>query len=174
MTRWVTLLPLAAIVALALLFGIYGLHHNPHVEPHELVGKPMPDDALPSLDDGRQVKLRELVKDGPVVVNFFASWCGPCQVEEPTLMALKAKKVPIVGIAYEDEPQNTQAFLNRLGDPFAVRLVDRHGRTGVDFGITGVPETYLVGADGVIKKKWTGPLDDGDVEALARAASTAR
>ena len=174
MTRWLTLLPLIAIVALALLFGLYGLHHNPRVEPHALVGKPMPDETLASLDDGRPVRLRDLLKDGPLVVNFFASWCGPCEIEAPTLMTLKAKNVRMVGVAYEDAPQNTQAFLNRVGDPFAVRLVDRHGQAGVDFGVTGVPETYLVGADGVIRRKWTGPLDDSDVAALAQAASTGR
>jgi cytochrome c biogenesis protein CcmG/thiol:disulfide interchange protein DsbE len=134
----------------------------------------MPDQTLPSLDDGRPVRLRELVKDGPVVINFFASWCGPCEIEAPTLMALKAQKVRMVGIAYEDPPQNTQAFLNRLGDPFTVRLVDRKGQAGVDFGVTGVPETYLVGADGVIRKKWTGPLDEADAQALAAAMLTAR
>ena len=174
MIRWLTLLPLAAVVALAVLFGVYGLHHNPHVEPHALVGKPMPDQTLPSLDDGRPVRLRDLVKDGPVVVNFFASWCGPCEVEAPTLMALKARKVRIVGIAYEDAPQNTQAFLHRLGDPFEVRLVDRKGLAGVDFGVTGVPETYLVGPDGVIRRKWTGPLDAAATDALVAAALTSR
>lgn len=174
MTRWLTLLPLIAIVALALLFGSFGLHHNPHVEPHAMVGKPMPDETLASLDDGRPVRLRELTKNGPVVVNFFASWCGPCEIEAPTLMTLKARKVPMIGIAYEDAPQNTQAFLNRLGDPFEARLVDRHGQAGVDFGVTGVPETYLVGADGVIKRKWTGPLDDSDAQALVAATSTGR
>jgi cytochrome c biogenesis protein CcmG/thiol:disulfide interchange protein DsbE len=82
-------------------------------------------------------------------------------------MALKAQGVTVVGIAYKDEPARTQAFLAELGDPFAVKLVDRNGRAGIEFGVTGVPETYLVGRDGVILDKHTGPITQADVEKLA-------
>ena len=170
MSRWLTLLPLLALGALALLFAGFGLHHNPHVQPRALVGKPMPDLALPSLDDGRPVALRQLTAQGPVVVNFFASWCAPCAEEAPELMALKAQHVRVVGVAYKDAPPNTQAFLTRLGDPYGRRLVDRDGRAGIEFGVTGVPETYLVGRDGVILDKHAGPLDPADVQSLAARA----
>jgi cytochrome c biogenesis protein CcmG/thiol:disulfide interchange protein DsbE len=86
------------------------------------------------------------VPSGPRLINFYASWCAPCRVEAPQLMALKAQDVTLVGIAYKDEPARTQAFLAELGDPFAVKLVDRNGRAGIEFGVTGVPETFLVGA----------------------------
>jgi cytochrome c biogenesis protein CcmG/thiol:disulfide interchange protein DsbE len=178
-TRWLSILPLIVLVGLGALFGLYALHRNPHVQPHALVGKPMPDDSLPSLDGAGTVRLRELTQGGPILVNFFASWCAPCQLEAPALMQLKAQGVRIVGIAYEDvppkgSPQDARAFLARLGDPYARRLTDPDGRVGVDFGVTGVPETYLVGADGMILQKVTGPIEDADAQALARRALTGR
>jgi len=173
--RWIAALPLIAIAALAILFAGYALHHDPHVQPQALVGKPMPDLTLPSLDDGAQVRLAEQLKDGPVLVNFFASWCGPCELDQPALLAIKARGVRILGIAYEDVPprgsaEKTKAFLTRLGDPFAARLVDGDGRAGIEFGITGVPETYLVARDGRILAKHTGPLGDQEAQALASQA----
>jgi cytochrome c biogenesis protein CcmG/thiol:disulfide interchange protein DsbE len=81
-------------------------------------------------------------------------------------MALKARGVTVVGVAYKDEPARTQAFLAELGDPFAAKLVDRSGRAGIEFGVTGVPETFLVGADGVILAKHSGPLTDADVQEM--------
>lgn len=179
MTRWLSLLPLIALLSLGLLFGLFALHRDPQVEVRALVGKPMPDLTLPSFDDGRPVRLRALAGEGPMLVNFFASWCAPCAVEAPELMKLKKAGVRIIGIAYEDvpprgSPRQTQEFLDRLGDPFASRLSDADGRAGVEFGVTGVPETYLVDARGMILDKHTGPLGDADVQALARRILTGR
>ena len=172
MTRWLTILPLIVLAALAVLFATYGLHHSPQIQPRALVGKPVPDLALPSLETGTPVRLRELAAHGPVVINFFASWCAPCELEAPALTALSAQHVRIIGVAYKDAPEKTQAFLARLGDPYAARLVDREGRAGIEFGLTGVPETYLVGQSGVILDKHTGPLEAGDVATLAAQASS--
>jgi cytochrome c biogenesis protein CcmG/thiol:disulfide interchange protein DsbE len=171
MSRWLAFLPLAALAALAVLFGVYGLHHDPRVQPRALVGKPVPDLALPTLESGAPVRLRQLASQGPVLVNFFASWCAPCEVEVPVLEALAARRVRIVGVAYKDAPEKTEAFLARLGDPYARRLVDRDGRAGIEFGLTGVPETYLIGRDGIILDKHTGPLTADDVAALAARAA---
>ncbi len=169
MNRWLAFAPLAVLAALALLFGVYGLNHDPKVEPRALVGKPLPEVSLPSLDDGRPVRLADAAK-GPVLVNVFASWCAPCEIEAPVLVDLKRQGVRIVGIAYKDAPPNTEAFLARLGDPYDARLVDRDGRAGIELGVTGVPETYLVGADGMILDKHSGPLTPEIAQAMLAKA----
>lgn len=169
MKRWLAVLPLVALVALAVLFAGYALKRNPQIQPQALVGKPVPDLTLPSLDSGQPLPVRAQVQ-GPTLINFFASWCAPCEIEQPVLVGLKAQGARIVGVAYKDAPGNSQAFLSRLGDPFAARLVDRDGRAGVEFGVTGVPETYLVGANGVILAKHAGPLTAEDAQALLAKA----
>jgi len=174
-TRWLSLLPLVALLALAALFGVYALHHDPHVQPHALVGKPLPAVTLPALADGRPIPLRDTTAQGPVLVNVFASWCAPCELEAPVLTAMKARGVRMVGVAYKDAPDNTKAFLGRVGDPYALSLVDRDGRAGIELGVTGVPETYLVDAAGVIRAKHTGPLTEADARDLeAQLAKLAR
>jgi cytochrome c biogenesis protein CcmG/thiol:disulfide interchange protein DsbE len=156
--RWLAILPLGVLLALGLLFGLYALKRDPKVQPDALVGKPIPELTLPALDTGRPIRLREALGQGPALVNIFASWCAPCEIEHPVLVDLKSDGVRIVGVAYKDAPENTKAFLGRLGDPFSERLVDRDGRAGIELGVTGVPETYLVAADGTILAKHTGPL----------------
>ncbi|MBL8769793.1 MAG: DsbE family thiol:disulfide interchange protein [Phenylobacterium sp.] len=169
MSRWLAALPLVALVALGGLFYFYALRRDPQVQPKALVGREMPDLTLPTLAEGQPVRLRSAVQ-GPALVNFYASWCAPCEVEHPVLMGLKGRGVRVVGVAYKDAPSNAQAFLTRLGDPFAEVLVDRDGRAGVEFGVTGVPETYLVGADGKVIEKHTGPLTEADATRLANRA----
>ncbi|ADG12595.1 DsbE family thiol:disulfide interchange protein [Caulobacter segnis] len=169
MKRWLAFVPLLVLLALAGLFAGYALKRDPRVQPHALVGKPAPALSLPELTTGTATAIR-MPGQGPILVNFFASWCAPCEVEHPQLMALKAQGVKVVGVAYKDAPANTQAFLTRLGDPFALKLVDRDGRAGLEFGVTGVPETYLVGSDGVIIAKHTGPLTPDAAEDLLKKA----
>lgn len=169
MKRWLAFSPLIVLAALAVLFAGYALKRDPRVQPQALVGKPAPALSLPELTSGTPTAIRT-PGEGPILVNFFASWCAPCEVEHPQLMALKAQGVQVVGVAYKDAPANTQAFLTRLGDPFAARRVDRDGRAGLEFGVTGVPETYLVGSDGMIIAKHTGPLTPEAAEDLLRQA----
>ncbi|THD50962.1 DsbE family thiol:disulfide interchange protein [Phenylobacterium sp.] len=173
MSRWIAALPLVVLALLAALFAGYGLHHNPQVVPEALVGKQAPDVSLPSLDDGTLTSVREAAREGPILVNFFASWCGPCEIEHPVLMQLRASHVRIIGVAYKDAPENTKAFLTRLGDPFMERLVDRDGRAGIDFGVSGVPETYLVMPDGKVAAKYTN-LNARDAQALTARMLTGR
>ena len=170
MSRWLAALPLIALVALGGLFYFFALKRDPQVQPQALVGKMVPDLTLPTLSEGQPVRIRAAAAEGPMIVNFFASWCAPCEVEHPVLMGMKGQKVRIVGIAYKDAPPNTQGFLNRLGNPFAQVLVDRDGRAGVEFGVTGVPETYVIARNGMVLAKHTGPLTPTEAERLAKLA----
>ncbi len=141
MKRWIAVLPLAVLAALAAVF-VWRLRdgHEARYIPAALVGKPMPDETLPPLVGGAPTPLKGQVQPA-TLVNFFASWCAPCLQEAPTLMALKAQGVRIVGVAWRDDPAKTQAMLAKLGNPFQAVLVDRDGHAGLDFGVSGVPET---------------------------------
>jgi cytochrome c biogenesis protein CcmG/thiol:disulfide interchange protein DsbE len=167
--RLLAFLPLAVLVGLAIVFAGWSLKRDPHVQPHALVGKPAPAIALAPLDGGAPVTTRDGA-DGPFLINFFASWCGPCAIEHPTLMALKQQGVRIVGVAYRDTPAAAQDFLAKRGDPFALMLNDADGRAGIEYGITGVPETYLVGSDGIIIDKIAAPITVEDAQKLLRKA----
>ena len=157
MKRLLAFAPLLVLAALIGLLGLFALHRDPEVKPDAMVGQPLPQAMLPTLTGGQAVSLRAAV-EGPTVVNVFASWCAPCEIEHPQLMALREQGVRVVGLAYKDDPVNTAAFLERLGDPFTQVLSDRDGRTGIELGISGVPETFLVGPDGVVRWKHTGPM----------------
>jgi cytochrome c biogenesis protein CcmG/thiol:disulfide interchange protein DsbE len=143
------------------------------VIPDALVGKPLPSHRLPPLAGGAPVDLRSTVQ-GPTLVNVFASYCGPCIEEAPALMALKAQGVRVVGVAYEDDPDRSRAFLQRFGDPFATVLVDRDGAAGLDLGVSGMPETFLVSASGQILAKHAGALQPADADAMLRKAAGTR
>ena len=168
MNRWIAIVPLAVLAALATLFVGYGLRHDPHVNPAALVGRQAPNPSLPPLAGGAARPIRAQ-GSGPVLINFFASWCAPCVEEAPALMALKSQGVPIIGVAYKDvrEPGQPQGFLERYGNPFTAVLLDADGRTGVEYGVSGVPETFAVGADGKVLAKHTGPLTPDAAESLA-------
>ena len=173
MKRWIAVLPLAVLGLLGLLFATFGLHHDPHVTPAALVGKPLPSRTLPPLREGPPVDLHATIQ-GPTLVNVFASWCVPCVEEAPALMALKAQGVRVVGVAYKDDPGRTSAFLDRNGDPFATILVDRDGMAALDLGVSGVPETFAVTAGGEVVAKHSGALTPADADRLLRAASGTR
>lgn len=157
MRRLAALAPLLVLAGLIAVFGFFSLRRDPGVRPEALVGKPLPERVLPTLVGGEAVPLRASV-EGPTLVNVFASWCPPCEAEHPELVRLAGSGVRVVGLAYKDDPAKTAAFLARLGDPYATVLVDRDGRAGLDLGISGVPETLLVGPDGVVRAKHAGPL----------------
>ncbi|HEY1879819.1 MAG TPA: DsbE family thiol:disulfide interchange protein [Caulobacteraceae bacterium] len=170
MKRLIAFLPLAALAAAIVVFGVWSLKRNPQVVPMAMVGKPMPALNLERLDGSGKEALRGLVH-GPALVNFYASWCAPCAQESPSLMALKYEGVRVIGIAYKDTPDASAGFLKRLGNPYAEVLADPDGSAGIEFGVTGVPETYAVDAAGIIKAKRAEPIDVADAEALLAAAS---
>ena len=166
MKRLIALAPVAVLVALGLLFALFGLRNDPRFLPRALVGKPVPEVTLPTLADGLPDTLAA-PGEGPYLVNVFASWCAPCEIEAPLLVALKARGVRIVGVAYKDAPEKTRAFLARTGDPYARVLVDQEGRAGIELGVSGVPETYLVDGSGRILDKIAAPLTEADAARLA-------
>lgn len=166
MKRWITFLPLAALILALGLFGLYALGRDTRIEPNAMVGKPAPEISAPLLEGGPPVLLSTQIQ-GPALVNVFASWCAPCIIESPLLMDIKARGVRIVGLAQKDEPAKTANFLTRWGDPFAVVLNDHTGRATIDFGATGLPETFVVDSKGMIVGKHTGPLETkAQVDAL--------
>jgi cytochrome c biogenesis protein CcmG, thiol:disulfide interchange protein DsbE len=128
-----------------------------------LLGRPVPAYVLASLDGGEPVT--NASRQGRAyLVNVFASWCTPCRAEHAQLMALQAGGVEIVGIAYKDRPGAAAAFLNELGDPYNTVALDPDGRFGLDLGITGVPETFVVGPDGAIRAVYRDPLTPEVIE----------
>ena len=172
MTRWIAWAPLAVLALLGLLFAGYALKNDPKFIPDALVGKAVPEVSLPPLAGGPPIPVRGQL-EGATFINVFASWCAPCIQEAPTLMAMKSQGARIVGVAYKDEPAASQRFLDRYGDPFVAVLADRDGRGGVEFGVSGVPETFLVGPDGVILAKHSGPLTMADAQAMLVEAQAA-
>jgi len=159
------LLPLAVFLALAALF-LYRLGSgDPSRIPSALIGHPVPPTDLPPVAgltrDGKQLPgLTNAMFSGNVtLVNVWASWCVPCADEVPLLDQLsKDKRIQLVGINYKDAPDNARRFLNRYGNPFVATGADANGRTSIDWGVYGVPETFLVGRDGKIAYKLVGPV----------------
>lgn len=142
------------------------------VVPSVLIGKPAPDFDLPPLEGGRLPGLaRGDLHGGVTVVNVFASWCGPCRLEHPQLETLAEDgRIRVVGINYKDDPANARRFLEELGNPFAAIGADERGRTAIDWGVYGVPETFIVGADGVVRHKHIGPISEEDLARTIRPA----
>jgi cytochrome c biogenesis protein CcmG/thiol:disulfide interchange protein DsbE len=152
------LIPLALFVALAW-FLYAGLSLNPREVPSPLIGKPAPAFALPRLDDPTQTVKREDLLGKVWVMNVWASWCAPCREEHPLVIALaKQRKVPVIGLNYKDRPGDARNWLERLGDPYAATLIDFDGKVGIDFGVYGVPETFVIDAQGLVRFKHVGAL----------------
>jgi cytochrome c biogenesis protein CcmG, thiol:disulfide interchange protein DsbE len=151
-------IPLAVLAALLVFLGA-GLKLDPHEVPSPLIDKPAPAFVLPRLDDATQTITRQQMLGKPWVLNVWASWCAPCREEHPLVKAIAARGgVPVYGLNYKDEPAAARQWLANLGNPYQVTLVDRDGRVGIDFGVYGVPETFLIDARGIVRMKHVGPL----------------
>lgn len=129
------------------------------------IGRPTPAYELPDLAGG--AALTNAMRAGrPYVINVFASWCTPCRAEHPNLMVLHARGVDILGVAYKDDPAASAEFLRELGNPYENVGIDREGRFGLELGVAGVPETFVIGADGTIKAVHRGPLTPEVIEGV--------
>jgi cytochrome c biogenesis protein CcmG/thiol:disulfide interchange protein DsbE len=163
---WLVSLPLVIFTALLALFLFRLGAGDPSRLPSVLIGKPAPALALPPLEglaeNGSPVPGIDPAsfKDRVTVVNVWASWCVPCRDEHPYLVKLAAdKRSALVGINYKDKPENALSFLARFGNPFAAVGVDSGGRAAIEWGVYGVPETFIVGRDRRIAYKHIGPID---------------
>jgi cytochrome c biogenesis protein CcmG/thiol:disulfide interchange protein DsbE len=164
MRKLIFLLPVAVFAALLVAFAI-GLRHDPHLLPSALIDRPAPDFSLPGLYQPSDGLARKDLEGRVSLVNFFASWCAPCREEHPELMGLARRPgVTLDGVAYKDKPEESRRFLDRLGNPFGHIGVDRAGATAIDFGVYGVPETYVVDGTGHIRYRHVGPLTAEDVK----------
>ena len=166
--RLLYLLPLALFLIVAGYF-LLGLGHDASRLPSALIDKPVPDFVLPPLT-GREAPDRGLtaadLRRGEVtLVNVFASWCIPCRAEHPYLTRLgREAGVKIHAINYKDKPEDALGWLRRLGDPYARMGVDRDGRVAIDWGVYGVPETFVVDGAGIIRYRYPGPLTPDEIE----------
>jgi cytochrome c biogenesis protein CcmG/thiol:disulfide interchange protein DsbE len=158
------LVPVASFAVLALVFA-WGVTRDPTTIPSVLIGKPVPTFKLPPVK-GRTLGLSSGDLNGEVsLVNVFASWCVACREEHPLFLQMKAEGlVPIHGLNYKDQPENAARWLNSLGDPYTRTGTDFDGRVGIEWGVYGVPETFVVAKDGHIALKHIGPLTSKDLE----------
>jgi cytochrome c biogenesis protein CcmG/thiol:disulfide interchange protein DsbE len=163
--RLIVLIPLAIFVGLVGLFLAGLFSGDPSRIPSALIGQPAPQTALPGvagLDrDGQPVPGIDpaAFKGAVTLVNVWASWCVPCHDEAPLLMHLAQDgRIRVIGIDYKDEPDNARRFLGRYGNPFAAAGADKNGRASIEWGVYGVPETFIVGRDGRIAYKLVGPI----------------
>jgi cytochrome c biogenesis protein CcmG, thiol:disulfide interchange protein DsbE len=164
MRRALFLLPLILFLVLV---GYFALAlrpgYDPQMLPSAMIDKEAPQFDLAGLNG--EGLARDALKGSPVLINFFASWCVPCRVEQPVLMRLaNHEHVPLYGIDYKDQPEDAAKLLAQFGDPYRRVGLDPDGRAGLDFGVYGVPETYVLDSTGHIRKRFVGPLTAEEVE----------
>ena len=155
-------IPLAAFALLALLL-FKGLSIDPTALPAARLGQPFPDFSQPELLTEEVIGVSAL-QPRPALVNVWATWCYSCRVEHPYLLALATQGVPIYGLNYKDESEKARQWLFELGDPYRLNITDRDGTVGLDLGVYGAPETYVLGPDGVILHRHVGVLDEAVFE----------
>jgi cytochrome c biogenesis protein CcmG, thiol:disulfide interchange protein DsbE len=176
-SRMIVLIPLLAFLGLAALFMLRLGTGDPSRIPSVLIGHPAPQTALPALGglerDGKEVPgLDSAAFKGEVtVLNVWASWCVPCRDEAPLLMRLAAdQRIRVAGINYKDQPENARRFLGRYGNPFVANGTDGNGRAAIEWGVYGVPETFVVGRDARISYKLIGPITPDNLERALKPA----
>ncbi|CAL1241715.1 DsbE family thiol:disulfide interchange protein [Candidatus Methylocalor cossyra] len=152
------LVPLAAFVLLVIFLAV-GLTLDPREVPSPFIGKPAPTFTLPQVVDAGKTLSPADFKGQVALVNVWASWCVSCRQEHPVLLDLAERRVvPIYGLNYKDQREDALAWLNRFGDPYTASAFDADGRVGIDWGVYGVPETFVIDRQGIIRYKHTGPI----------------
>ena len=170
MNRTVLLVGLFITAALVLVL-FFGLGKDPQAIESPLIGRPAPSFALREVGSGQTIDLTQF-KGKPVVLNFWATWCGPCWEEHPTLVAnarALQPNVQFVGVVFQDTPEKIQQFLNQRGQAYPT-LVDEAGKTAIAYGVGGVPETFFLDKSGKIVAKFSGPMDSGTLQANLQKA----
>lgn len=167
---WMAIPALGSAMVLAVL--LLGLQRDDIQRlPSTFIDRPVPEFELAPLDvDKEGVTTATMKQPGVKLLNIWASWCGPCRIEHPYLMDLAADGVTIHGFNYKDAPENARAFLSELGDPYELVGTDPNGRNGIEFGVYGVPETFVINGEGVIVYKHVGPIVGDDLERKIRPA----
>ena len=153
--------PLLALAVLVTVF-FFGLDRDPSLLPSMLIGKPVPAFQLPSVFKGQPGLRSSDLKGAPMLLNVFASWCISCRIEHPLLLELKSRGFVIEGLDWKDEPSAGADYLRDNGDPYAKVGNDRSGRTGIDLGVSGVPETFIIDRLGRVRYKQVGPISADD------------
>jgi cytochrome c biogenesis protein CcmG/thiol:disulfide interchange protein DsbE len=172
---WLMALPLVAFALLVAVFWFRLGNTDPSRIPSALIGHPAPQTPLPPLpglaNDGRPVPglIPDIFKGKVSVVNVWASWCIPCHDEAPLLLALgRDKRVQLIGINYKDAPEKARGFLARYGNPYGIVGVDGNGRAAIEWGVYGVPETFIVGREGTIVYKMVGPITLENIDSVLK------
>jgi cytochrome c biogenesis protein CcmG/thiol:disulfide interchange protein DsbE len=159
MKRLVLLIPLLLFIALALVL-YRGLFLDPSELPSALIGKPLPAFALPQVDDPQRTITQADLLGRPALVNVWATWCAACKVEHPLLNQLTQLGVTIYGIDYKDDGAAAQKWLKEFHNPYQLNISDAQGSLGLDLGVYGAPETFLIDAKGIIRHKVVGVIDE--------------
>lgn len=158
------LIPLSVFALLLILLGV-GLKLDPREVPSPFIGKPAPAFALPTVDAAEQTLSTDEFKGQVSLLNVWASWCVSCRQEHPLLLELsKTGPVPVYGLNYKDEREAAAAWLSRFGNPYKTSAFDADGKVGIDWGVYGVPETFVIDRKGIIRYKFTGPLTEEALE----------
>ena len=156
------LIPLLLFIVLLGFLG-KGLFLNPREVPSPLVGKPAPTFSAPVLGDANNMFSSEDMKGKVWVLNMWASWCAACRDEHPLLVEMLANDIPLYGLAYKDIEKDALAVLETMGNPYIITADDKDGRIGIDYGVYGVPETYIIDEAGIIRYKHIGPITPLDL-----------
>ncbi|HKZ80066.1 MAG TPA: DsbE family thiol:disulfide interchange protein [Pyrinomonadaceae bacterium] len=158
MTRYIYLIPLTFFVLLVVFLG-FGLTRDPREVPSPLINRPAPAFRLAQLHDPTKTFSASDMRGKVWLLNVWASWCASCREEHPVLLELsRSGAIPLYGLDYKDQPEDGIAWLSELGNPYLLSARDRDGRVGIDYGVYGVPETYLIDREGIIRFKQIGPL----------------